>query len=410
MEPATLRRRDPIWLVAGAVAAGWAALYTVVVWVLQFLTAPVHDDVRLYYVAAEAGIRYGWSTIYDQATLRSVSSSLPEATRFIDVKTTFASTPFMAWVFAPLTVFPEPVAYVLWTLLSLAAIVFAWRIAAPYRGLRKVTLLLLAIGLWPVLLTLYFGQPTLLVIASVAAAWWLSVQDRPLAAGVVLALATFLKPQAVLLLPAALLVSGRFRIVAGWAASCAVIGTATVINLGSTGLIGWWAAVKGIEGLHVHTLFTLAGPLGNGPLTDVLWAIQGLATLFVAWRRRSELEIVFGVGLLGTAATATYLHNSDYCFLILAAWFVLRTSPPIWHRVWLLLGVVPMQLLLTSLIAVPQLIYDAAWLALLVFSSFALGHKPSAVEALPTLHAKAVTPEVVMTARRTDEATRGIGL
>ncbi|HYM65733.1 MAG TPA: hypothetical protein VEW68_00425, partial [Patescibacteria group bacterium] len=112
-------RRPPLWLMAAAVASGWAALYSAATWVLQFIAAPVHDDVRLSYVAAEAGLRYGWSTIYDQAVLRSLSSSFPDATRFIDSKTTFASTPFLAWVFAPLTAFPEPVAYALWTALSL---------------------------------------------------------------------------------------------------------------------------------------------------------------------------------------------------------------------------------------------------------------------------------------------------
>ena len=151
------RRRPSLWLAASFVASAWAALYSLVVWVLQFTVAPVHDDVRQYYVAAEAGLRYGWSSIYDQAILRELSSSFPQATRFINDQTTFASTPFVAWVFAPLTAFPEPVAYVLWVMVSLAALVFACWITVPYAGLARVALVLLAIGLWPVLLTLYLS-------------------------------------------------------------------------------------------------------------------------------------------------------------------------------------------------------------------------------------------------------------
>src|SRR5207244_6409247 len=111
-----------------------------------------HDDVRLYYVAAEAGLRYGWSTIYDQTVLRSVSSSFPEATRAINEKT-FASTPLMAWLFAPLTQFSEPVAYVLWVALSVAALAFVWHITVSYKDLAKLNLLLLEIELGQVLVT-----------------------------------------------------------------------------------------------------------------------------------------------------------------------------------------------------------------------------------------------------------------
>lgn len=362
---ASLRQRPPLLLGAAAVASGWAALYSIAVWVILFASAPVHDDVRHYYVTAEAGLRYGWSTIYNQAELHSVSSSLPGVTPIPD-----ASTPLLAWLFAPLTALPEPIAYSLWTALSVAALIFAWHLAAPYAGLAKFALVLLAIGLGPVLTTLYFGQPTLILMALVAASWRLCNKDKPLAAGVVLGLATFLKPQAAILIPAALLVSGRYRVVVGWAAGCAVLGIATLVSLGSSGLVDWWHALQAVRGLRVNTVFTLAQPLGTGPLTYLLWGAQGAVALLVAWRRRRDLEIVFAVGILGTVATAAYFHNSDYCVLILAAWLVLRTSPPKWHRLWLMAGIVPMELLLTNFLASPQLAWDAAWLLILAATSF----------------------------------------
>lgn len=393
-----MRHRPPIWLACAAVASAWAAVYTAGEWLFLYATAPVHDDVRLSYVAAEAGLRYGWSTIYDQDTLRALSASFPESTRFIDTKTTFASTPFLAWAFAPLTAFPEPIAYLIWVLLSLASLGLAWRLVAPYAGLGKATLLLLAIGLWPVLLTLYFGQPTLIVVGALAGAWWLSAHERPVYAGLALAAATALKPQAVLLMPVALLIAGRLRVVGVWAATMALLGVAAALSLGSTGLAGWWHAVKGIQNLPVNTVFTLAGTLGSGPATYLLWLAQGAAALWIAWARRRELAMVFAAGILGTVATATYFHNSDYCVLILAAWLVLRASPPLPQRLWIATGVIPMQLLLTPLNAGPQLIWDAAWLALL------------AVQALPALHAKAVPAEVVVPARGADQAPGRIRL
>jgi len=367
-------------LAAGAVASGWAAVYSLASWIASNVVGGfVHFDVRMYYVAAEAGVRYGWSTIYDQAILQSLSTSFPEGQRQIDSQITFASPPLLAWLFVPLTLFPEPVAYALWTVLSLAALVFAWYIAAPYTGLAKLTLLLVTLGLTPVFGSLFLGQPIMIVIGFLAAAWWLCARERHLAAGAALAIATFLKPQAVILVPAALLVSGRYRVVASWAAGCAVLGVASALTLGPSGLMGWWHATRGVQDLPLNTDFTLTYFLGTGPLTYALWAAQGAITLSVARRRRCELEIVFAVGVIGTAATASYFHEWDYSTLVLAAWLVLRTSPPLWHRLWLLVGILTMLLLdytgdpnhINGPWQAPQLIWDAAWLGILLFSSFA---------------------------------------
>ena len=374
-------RRPPLWLAAAAVASGWAALYSIGRWIILFVFGPVHEDVVMYYVAAETGLRHGWSAIYDQSIFKSVGVPFSGVTEIIDMHRPFASTPLLAWLFAPLTAFPEPVAYALWAVLSLGALVLAWHIATPYTGLRKFTLLLLTLGLWPILLAFYFGQPTMFLIALIVAAWWLGGHDRPLAAGAALALASGLKPQAVLLLPVALLVSGRYRAVAGWAAGCGVLGIATVITLGPSGLIGWWHAIKEVQGLPVDTEFTLVHLLGAGPLTYALWGIQGAMALTVAWWRRRELEIVLAAGLLGTAATASYIHEADYSTLVLAAWLALRSAPPLWHRLWLLAGVLPMQLMTFGpnnlepiwdfAVHAAQPIWDAVWLGILVVSCLA---------------------------------------
>jgi hypothetical protein len=364
-------KKPPLWLAAAAVASGWAAVYSIGRWIVQFATGPVHEDTRLTYVAAEAGVRYGWSTIYDQNVLRSLSASFPGEARYIDSVMTYVNPPLEAWMFAPLTAFSEPVAYAIWTVLSLGALVLAWYLAAPYKGLAKVALLLLFIGLWPVLLSFFFGQPVMFVIALVAFAWWLCVKEQPLAAGAALALATFLKPQDVALIPVVLLVSGRFRAVAGWAVACAALGAATAVNLGPDGLASWWRALTAGQASATHLEYTLARVFGLGPLTYALWAVQGAAAIYVARVRRLELEVVFAAGILGSAALAFHFHQADYSCLVLGAWFVLRTSPPLWHRLWLVAGVIPMQLL-TYLVVAPQLIWDAGWLAILVASTFAV--------------------------------------
>jgi hypothetical protein len=212
--------------------------------------------------------------------------------------------------------------------------------------------------------TLYYGQPGVLLIACVGLCWWLMRRDQPVAAGVALAIATMLKPQIVLLLPFALLVSGRWRTFAGWAAGCAVLGALSAINVGADGIASYVQALRLVQADPGHAYFTFAQLFGLGPLTYTLLALQGIACLAVAWRRRAELETVVAVGLLGSVMVAFHLHQWDYTNLVLASWLVLRGSPPLWHRMWLLLGIVTMQL--TSLgFALPQLAWDVVWLGLI---------------------------------------------
>jgi hypothetical protein len=367
--PASQPARPPLWLAAAAVAAGWGAVYDIGRWIAAFVTFPAHEDVRIYYVAAQAGLRYGWSTIYDIPTLRSLSTGFAGGQTNIDSSATYISPPLLAWLFAPLTAFSEPVAYAVWAAVSLGALIWMWHITAPYSGLAKLTLLLLALAMWPVLDAFYRGQPVIVLLALVAGAWWLAERDRPLAAGVALALATALKPQVVYLVPLALLVSGRNRMVLGWAAACVVLAIAFAVSLGQSGLQSWWQTFQLVETNGEHAYFTLAYLFGFGVVTYSLLAILGIAALAVAWRRRDDLQVVFAAGLLGSLAVSVHLHLYDYTTAVLAAWLVLRTAPPLWHRLWLLAGVVTMQALALGLPA-PQLIWDAGWLAILVVSSF----------------------------------------
>jgi len=69
------------------------------------------------------------------------------------------------------------------TLISFGALVWAWHISAPYSGIAKLTMLLVALALWPFRTPIYYGQPSILVLALVATAWWLCARDSNLAAG-----------------------------------------------------------------------------------------------------------------------------------------------------------------------------------------------------------------------------------
>ena len=386
--PASHSSRPPLWLASAALVAGWAALYDVVTWVILFVRQPIHPDFRIFYVAAEAGLRYGWASIYDLTTLRALSSSFPAGQDYINPALPFINPPVFAWLIAPLTALPLPVAYALWTAISLAALVWAWYLAAPYSGLRKVVLLLAALALWPVLDAFYFGQPTLVIVGLLATTWWLCSKDRPLAAGAALALATALKPHTVILVPLALLVSGRYRPVLSWAVVSSVLAAACVIALGPTGLNN---ALQTLEYGQTDTgqaHYTLAYVFGTGLLANLLEAAQGIAALVIAWRSRTDLNIVFAAGLLGSLVFAFHLHQYDYAELILAAWLILRTSPPLWQRLSLLGGAAT--LLAISLgNPLPQLIWDFAWLVILGATAFTSAGSATTSKAKSSVEASA---------------------
>jgi Glycosyltransferase family 87 len=361
-----MAERPPLPLAAAAVAAGWGALYSIGRWTVEYLTVPIHDDVRYDYVAAQAGLRFGWSKIYNLDILRQLSAGFPPPQNTIHPGGTFINPPLLAWLWTPLVAFPEPVAYLIWTLLSLAALVWAWYLAAPFTGLARVTMLLAGLALWPVMEAFYFGQPTMFVLALVATAWWLMRRNHMLWAGVALAFATTLKPQVVVLIPVCLVAAGMWRPIVSLAASGAVIAAVSALSLGSSGLNDFWQTLKWIQTDAGHSFFTMAYLFGTGPLLYAVLAVQGVACVFVAWRRRDDLDVVFATGLLGSLMVSFHLHQPDYSNLLLAAWLVLRGATSLAHKVWLGVGIVTMQVLTMGQPA-PQLVWDAVWLVILGF-------------------------------------------
>jgi uncharacterized protein (TIGR03382 family) len=88
------------------------------------------------------------------------------------------------------------------------------------------------------------------------------------------------------------------------------------------------------------------------------------AALSLAWLRRDRLDLVFALGLVGTTASATYLHEDDVAILVLAAWIVLRAQPSLVQRVWLLVGIAAAQFIAIGL-PLPMLLWEPLWIALL---------------------------------------------
>ena len=356
--------RPPLWLAAAAIASFWGVVFGVVRLVRIFVDDPYGNDFRVFYAAAKVGLGSGWSHIYDAGLLRAASSAFPVQDQVYDSSHFYVQTPLLAWIVAPLTAFPEPAAFVLWTVLGVAAFVIAWAVACPFTGLARITLLLLGLALFSVHESLRFGQPTLLLLALIALAWQQAERDRPVIAGALVALAVMLKPQDVILVPIALLVTGHrslFLAFVGWTAA---LSAAFALTLGSAGINGFINATVMVQADPIHQFDTMAFVFGIGPVTYGVEAVLGALALVIAYLRRAELEMVFALGVLGSVMASPHMHEPDYALDVLAAWLVVRAGPGFAHRLWLGLGIPACQLTALAL-PLPQLLWQTVWLGIL---------------------------------------------
>jgi len=379
------QRLPPLWLSASALAAAITVAFGVQRWVDHFLSAPDAEDYRLHLVAARVGLQHGWSRIYDLDLMRAASAGLGPVGSLIDTNHVFMSPPPAAWMVVPLTPLSLPAGYLLWTLISLAAFVAAWALVVPGSRLARLTVLLVSLAVWPVHYQFWLGQWVVATLALLALSWWLLERDRWVAAGIVLALSLCFKPQDVLLVPVALLVSGRWKPVAVAAAAGIPIAALSLASLGQSGIGSWLSIASQIHADKYQAPMTYSSLFGRGPVTTGVEVALGVIALVLAWYRRDRLDLVFALGLVGSTASATYLHEDDIAILVLGAWLVLRSQPSAPQRLWLLLGVASAQFLAIGL-PIPMLLWEPGWIAMLGLEPWLRDRDQ------PALSSRAVTP------------------
>ena len=187
----------------------------------------------------------------------------------------------------------------------------------------------------PTALMLLNAQLDGLVALGIGAA--IALWSRPYLAGLALGL-TLMKPQLVLPIGAALLVSRRWRVLAGWAAAGVVL-WASVAVLNPRWVLDWLAptgttVTPGSREVDLPHLGTL---LGSGLQT---FAIAGLtlvtivAVVFLAWKRRDDFASAAALLVAGGILAAPHALPADLVLvaLALAIWGRAR-----WHD-WLLLS------------------------------------------------------------------------
>jgi Glycosyltransferase family 87 len=280
----------------------------------------IGTDFRLPYAAAEIGLREGWRHIYDPDLQRSAVLALGHS----DLYQPYINAPPWAFLVAPLTLLPYPVAYAIWVALMLACLVAAALMAAPPDRLLRIIYVGAAFGSLEVALGPGFGQPAALVALAIVGCWRLLKADRPVLAGLVLAVIS-VKPHIALLVPFALLLAGHARAFLYWAAASLVLVAISLVALQASGVQEYLALLatgpRYLTGQPPWTLAALLGAPAGLPLEALL--VAGAAAAAWLYRHRGP-EVPIAAGILATLAVVPYLHAQDFVLLVVAIWLLHR--------------------------------------------------------------------------------------
>jgi len=265
------------------------------------------------------------SRIYDADLLHEFQLTLDP---WLKQKFPFPYPPTYLLTIWPLGWMPYGVAYAVWDLVTLA--LFLWAVF----GDRPRPLMLLFVALAPVtVIALDYGQNGLLVSALIVGGMRL-MGPRPILGGVLLGLAT-IKPQLGLLIPVAVLASGR------WSVLIAAAASATVLALASVWAFGWDVWPAWLDGAVGHAdylehnvnnylkpgimanlaLFGVAMPVAHA--VQALVAVVVAAIVWVCFRRRTG-DLSIAALQVGTFVAMPYVFRYDMPMLANAILLLVR--------------------------------------------------------------------------------------
>jgi hypothetical protein len=316
---------------------GWQNLALVVVLVLYGIRilfgfnglAAVPGDYICFWSAGRLANEAGYARVYDLNALYEVQKSvIPSAT----VVQPMFYLPVFILPFQILTLIPIVQSYWLWVALNLLFLIFYIRlfiIRIPASIPKRTILMTLVV--FPVFVNFYSGQVNLLLMLAVGEFIHALIHNRPVRAGIWLAL-LLLKPQTLILILPVLLFQRNWKTIVsfgitsvlvgllsfaligakgldGFSASWLVAGQSNVtvapenmmnwrmiaVRLGelTTPLIGWFIAGSGIASSLYFTFAMWRKPISpDSPDYILAWFGTIAATLLLAWHSHAHMAVI----------------------------------------------------------------------------------------------------------------------
>lgn len=255
----------------------------------------------------------------------------------------YVHAPFEALLFRPLALLPYRVAYLLWLAFGLVAysvaLVAVTNRFGPKHGPERTVLFLLAYSFSPFVMESWIGG-NVAVLPFLALALALTLEDarRPVLGGFALALCLN-KPSLLVLIVPMLLVSRRFKMLAGFAAGAAALIASSALLVGVqawldfVGALLWWAQRTAIApgffrdfkyvDLNAFTRILPGGRSWLGLLITTGFSLWVLFVLFRTWsslpRAPRELRSLAWAGAITWSLVLNaYVPIYDCTLLVLA--------------------------------------------------------------------------------------------
>jgi len=317
----------PGLLERGPVTLAFAAVVAALCLDVAIRHDPISVDFNTYMAAAQIGLHDGWSHIYDQGLVAIQQQLLAPGSR----RQPFISPPTVAFTVAPLAVFPHPVAYVIWAVLTFGAFAAALALAGISTGLSRWVAVVGALAPWWIMHSVNVGQVVPLVAAGLVVGWRLLRDRREVLAGIAFG-AILLKPNTAMLVPLALLFATRYRALAAWGATAALVLLMTAAVLGPNGVMSYVNQMLGPWPGGADNV-TLRGALdATGVFAAVLRTLIVVAVMGASYRMRASPAMVVPLAIVGSLLVSPYLHGSDLCLLAAAGWMIWEAQPKIAWR------------------------------------------------------------------------------
>lgn len=317
----------PGLLERGPVTLAFAAVVAALCLDVAIRHDPISVDFNTYMAAAQIGLHDGWSHIYDQGLVAIQQQLLAPGSR----RQPFISPPTVAFTVAPLAVFPHPVAYVIWAVLTFGAFAAAMALAGISTGLSRWVAVVGALAPWWIMHSVNVGQVVPLVAAGLVVGWRLLRDRREVLAGIAFG-AILLKPNTAMLVPLALLFATRYRALAAWGATAALVLLMTAAVLGPSGVMSYVNQMLGPWPGGADNV-TLRGALdATGVFAAVLRTLIVVAVMGASYRMRASPAMVVPLAIVGSLLVSPYLHGSDLCLLAAAGWMIWEAQPKIAWR------------------------------------------------------------------------------
>jgi hypothetical protein len=305
---------------------------------LSSANEPIGGDYVAFYAAGQILRSGDGPHLYDRATVTAVQDVALNG-RIPNFYDAFRNPPFLALVFAPLAAFDLLSSLALWSVLSLACLALAvWLLAdlVPTLRARRWSLALVVFAFAPLYFGLIDGQNATLSMLLYVLIYRSLVRGEDKAAGVWSALGLF-KPQLFFVFPLVFIASRRWRALAAYVVTVAVLAGVSFAVVGRDGLNGWLRILLDVEtnnalknAWRMHSLkafFDLLLP-GQTVASLVFYAATGTGLLVLLWRawarRGNDLALLWILTTL--VAVLVNPHLVDYDLTVLVAAGVLAAS------------------------------------------------------------------------------------